>query len=88
MLEAASAELERSVSPQLAQELHRLVRWDEATAGIGELRIEYASVLGWTSGLVITMLKKLGPRDRPPRVGRPVAHRRVGYSSARGASLS
>jgi hypothetical protein len=57
-LRAATAELQRSVSPTLAAELGRLVRCDGPPTA-GELRIEYASLLGWTGGLVISMLEQL-----------------------------
>jgi hypothetical protein len=59
-LKAAIAELERSVSPALAGELDYLIRHDgTAPATTSELRIEYASLLGWTGGLVIAMLDQL-----------------------------
>ena len=59
-LEALTAELERSLSPTLAAELHRLVGWEagaELTAD--ELRVEYATLLAWTIGLVIGILTEL-----------------------------
>ena len=59
LLEVVSAELERSVSPALADELHNLVRRGEAQPGEAELRIEYAGILGWASGLVVAMLEQL-----------------------------
>ena len=59
LLEVVSAELERSVSPALADELHNLVRRGEVRPGAAELRIEYAGILGWTSGLVVAMLEQL-----------------------------
>jgi Bacterial proteasome activator len=59
LLEVVSAELERSVSPALADELHNLVRRGEARPGAAELRIEYAGILGWASGLVVAMLEQL-----------------------------
>ena len=59
-LKTATAELEQSVSPALAGELDYLTREnDTIPATTGELRIEYASLLGWTSGLVIAMLDGL-----------------------------
>jgi hypothetical protein len=55
-----TAELEQSVSPALAGELRHLVGGEEgATATADELRMMYASLLGWTSGLVIGMLNQL-----------------------------
>jgi proteasome activator-like protein len=59
-LKAAIAELERSVSPALAGELDYLTRQNDTTlATASELRVEYASLLGWTGGLVIAMLDQL-----------------------------
>lgn len=57
---ALTAELERSLSPALASELHHIIDWDgdtEPTAD--ELRVEYASVLAWTVGLVIELLTQI-----------------------------
>jgi len=59
-LDALTAELEKSLSPALAGELHRIIDRDtdtELTAG--ELRIEYAALLAWTIGLVIEILTRL-----------------------------
>jgi hypothetical protein len=65
LLEAVSAELERSVSPALADELHELVRHEEAEPSAGELRIEYSTLLGWTSGLLVAMFDELAAtRDK------------------------
>jgi Protein of unknown function (DUF2587) len=65
LLETVSAELERSVSPALADELHELVRHAEAVPSTAELRIEYSSLLGWASGLVAAMLDQLAAaRDK------------------------
>ena len=59
-LEAITTELEGAVSGELAGELDRLVRRrGTALATAGELRIEYASLLGWVGGLVIGMLSEL-----------------------------
>jgi len=59
-LKAAIAELEQSVSPALVDELDYLTRQNgTAPATASELRVEYASVLGWTGGLVIAMLDQL-----------------------------
>jgi len=59
LLEAVSAEFERSVSPALADELQELVRHEEAVPSAAELRIEYSSLLGWASGLVVAMFDQL-----------------------------
>ena len=59
-LDALTAELERSLSPALAGELHHLVgrkAGTELTAD--ELRVEYATLLSWTIGLVIGFLTEL-----------------------------
>jgi proteasome activator-like protein len=59
-LKTAIAELGQSVSPALAGELDYLTRQNDTTpATTSELRIEYASLLGWLSGLVIAMLDQL-----------------------------
>jgi hypothetical protein len=59
-LEAITAELDGAVSGELASELDRLVRRRaSAPATVAELRIEYASVLGWVGGLVVSMLSEL-----------------------------
>jgi Protein of unknown function (DUF2587) len=59
-LETVTTELERSVSPELAGELRHLIGTDGTTAPTpAELRIEYASLLGWTGALVIGMLSQL-----------------------------
>lgn len=60
LLMAAVEELRRSVSPALAEELDRLVPPRRtAPVGLAELRMDYAGVLGWLSGLVISMLAQL-----------------------------
>jgi Bacterial proteasome activator len=79
-LEAITAELEGAVSGELAGELDRLIRRrGTAPRTVGELRIEYASLLGWAGGLVTGMLSELemasasagaGP-DGPARVPQP-----------------
>ena len=59
-LDALTGELERSVSPALAGELRHLIRQGQAAAPTAdELRVEYASLLGWTGGLVIEMLSQI-----------------------------
>ena len=58
VLEDINAELDRSVSPSLADEWHRLVPRREVT-GLAELRIEYVSLLGWVDGLVLEILTQL-----------------------------
>jgi hypothetical protein len=56
------SELQRSLSPELAGELGRLMSQDDtAPATADELRIEYATLLGWTGGLVVAMLDQLHP---------------------------
>lgn len=52
---AAVQELRHSVSLALAEELDRLVP-STAPASLAELRIDYVVVLGWLSGLVLSML--------------------------------
>jgi hypothetical protein len=64
MLKAVSAEVERSVSPALAGELRHLVGCGGAEPGASEVRIEYASLLGWVGGLVIGMYGQLEDAKR------------------------
>ncbi len=59
LLEAVREELERSVSPALAEELHHLTGWPAGPRGRDELRVEWVSLLGWAGGLVLTMLGQL-----------------------------
>ena len=76
LLEVASAELERSVSLALAGELHDLVRRGEGVPGTAELRVEYASLLGWASGLVVAMLDQLAAaRDELYLISQPAGMR-------------
>ena len=59
-LDVFTAELERSLSPALVGELHHLVsRKADAELTAAELRVEYASLLAWTIGLVIGILTEL-----------------------------
>lgn len=59
-LQANVSELQRSLSPELAGELGRLMSHDDAAPpSLDELRVEYATVLGWAGGLVIAMLDQL-----------------------------
>lgn len=59
-LDAIRAELARSLSPALAGELHNLTGpGNAAGATADELRVQYASLLGWTSGLVAEILSQL-----------------------------
>ncbi len=60
LLRTVTAELQRSVSPVLAGELHHLIDDDGgAEPSAAQLRIEYASLLGWLGGLVISMYTQL-----------------------------
>ena len=69
-LDAVTAELERSLSPALAGELHRIIDRDKDTElTAGELRVEYASLLAWTIGLVIGILTQLEAADA--KIARP-----------------
>lgn len=59
-LDALTAELDRSLSPALAGELHDVISGTDAAAPTAdELRVRYASLLGWTGGLVIEMLSQI-----------------------------
>jgi hypothetical protein len=59
LLAAVRADLERSVSPALADELRHLTHWPPGPRGLAELRVESVTLLGWTSGLVLAMLGQL-----------------------------
>jgi Bacterial proteasome activator len=77
-LDAAVAEMEASLSPALAGELHRLIRLGEnAELSADELRVEYAAVLAWTAGLLTEVLSQID--DAAARTarcrGRPVSSR-------------
>lgn len=53
------ADLERSVSPALADELHHLINWPAGPHGLDELQVENVSLLAWTGELVLAMLGQL-----------------------------
>ena len=85
-LDALTGELERSVSPALAGELRHLIPQGQAAAPTAdELRVEYASLLGWTGGLVIGMLSQIeaASEGRPVQPSHPACSR-----SARGSGLT
>lgn len=63
-LEVVIAELERSVSDALADELRHLLPWKQGAPTVDELRVEYASLLGWTAGLVSGMLEQIDAVSR------------------------
>jgi Bacterial proteasome activator len=59
-LDAAVAELETSLSPALADELHRLIGpKKDAELSADELRVERATVLAWTAGLLTEVLSQI-----------------------------
>jgi hypothetical protein len=69
-LDALTAELEKSLSPALAGELHRIIDWDRGTElTAGELRVEYAALLAWTIGLMIEIFTQLEAAGA--KMGRP-----------------
>jgi hypothetical protein len=68
--DALTAELERSLSPALASELHHIIDRDEDTElTADELRVEYASLLAWIVGLVIEILTQIDAADA--KIGMP-----------------
>jgi len=75
-LQAITGELERSLSPALADELRRLT-CPEPTAPStpGEVRVAYASLRGWAGGLVAGMLDQLQVADAQARGRLPVPSR-------------
>jgi Bacterial proteasome activator len=55
-----TAELETSLSPALASELHRLVGPEEGTElSADELRVDYAALLAWTASLLVEVLNEI-----------------------------
>ena len=58
-LEVTRTELERSVSAPLAAELCGLLPPQATRPGMDELRVECASLLGWTSGVAEGILEQL-----------------------------
>ena len=59
LVKAVAAELQGAVSPALARELSHLIDGCGAEPSASEVRIEYASLLGWLAGLVIGMSAQL-----------------------------
>jgi hypothetical protein len=59
LLETVRADVERSVSPALADELRHLIDWPAGPHGLDELRVESVSLLAWTGELVLAMLAQL-----------------------------
>jgi Protein of unknown function (DUF2587) len=74
-----TAELRHSVSPALRTELDQLIGSSGDGADVMQVRIEYASLLGWLGGLVISMLGELDTASwslslmsaAPPALPRP-----------------
>ena len=59
-LDVAVTELETSLSPALADELHRLIGpGKDAELSADELRVEYATVLAWTASLLTEVLSQI-----------------------------
>ena len=58
-LQVVRTELTRSVSAPIAAELSDLLPPLPASPGMDELRIECASLLGWTGGLVLEILDQV-----------------------------
>lgn len=77
LLQAVSGEIERSVSPALADELHHLLGWGEGGPEAAQVRIAHASLLGWTSGLVISMLSQLEAVGGKPHLAGPTRPNRT-----------
>ena len=64
LLETATTEPRRSISPALARELDHLIGDGGSEASASEVRIQYASLLGWLGGLVIGMYRQLEEAKR------------------------
>jgi hypothetical protein len=83
-LDAAVAELETSLSPALAGELHRVIgpeRNGERSAD--ELRVEYAAVLAWTASLLTEVLSQIDDAARTVLGRRTSGTRRMTKDSGR-----
>jgi hypothetical protein len=74
---AARADLEQSISAALAAELGHILSPQLASPGPDELRIECASLLGWTGGLVLDMLGQLEAAAEIARSSEPAAPART-----------
>jgi len=59
-LQAIHRELDRAVSPPLADELRRILPAHETAPSAGALRIECAVLLSWVGSLVVQMLTSFG----------------------------
>lgn len=66
LLTRVSEELERAVSPDLADELHRLLGWGETGPDVTHVRVAYASLLGWAGGLAVGMLNQIESAAEAP----------------------
>jgi hypothetical protein len=84
---AVSAEVERSVSPALADELHHLLAGGGTEPDGAELRVELVALLGWISGLAIGMLSQLeNATNEPPMASDPAYLPVLGH--AQGTTLA
>jgi len=85
-LDVLIAELEQSLSPALAGELRRLIGRKPGTdLTADELRVEYATLLSWTIGLVIGILTELEMAGA--RVGRAASRRQPATGRVRGTAV-
>jgi hypothetical protein len=80
-LDAFTVELEQSVSPALGRELRQLIppRGAADVLTTRQLQLEYASLLGWTGGLVTGMIFQLQAAGvRPVQPGLAAARETAG----------
>jgi len=88
LLRTMTAELQRSVSPALAGELDRLMGDGGAGASAAEVRIQYASLLGWLGGLVIGMYDQLEDSKRELLAGHLRVMSEPGCTCERGQAVT
>lgn len=86
-IQAIRTELERSVSAPLADELCKLLPRQAAAPSVDDLRIDCASLLGWTGGLAAGILEQVqaaAVASASPDIagGRPVGALRAGAPPA------
>jgi hypothetical protein len=68
LLTTVEADIERAVSPALAAELRHVLGTRPPSTNAASVRIEYAALLGWLSGLVIEMFSQLEAESQAGRV--------------------
>jgi len=86
-LQVTRKELERSVSAPLADELCDLVPAQATSPSVDELRIECASLLGWTGGLAVGILEQMETAAVASALASAAAARPQGSQRARASGV-